>query len=352
MSIYFVNKLDISINKSLANQILQLTTLPPIVNLSELLSSLQFMQNKHPEYQYLDLLQHILDHGEHKISHSTGIGLRSVFGAQMRFDLSQGFPLLTTKKVFLKGIIHELLWFLSGSSDIRYMTKNGVHIWDDWAFKNYQKDMKAGKVPELTLKEFAEKIIKDKKFGDKYADIGLVYGAQWRRWPAKGNREIDQLAWVIEKIKTKPQKKHYIVSAWNPEYIYEMARPGESMAIAPCHTFYHINITGDKLSLQLYQRSADMFLGVPFNIASYALLTLMLAQVTGYKPGTFVHTFGDAHIYSNHLDQVKLQLSRKPYALPTMKINRDVKCIFDFKYEDFELVDYQAHPHIKGVVAV
>ncbi len=306
----------------------------------------------HPEYQYLDLLQHIIDEGQEKISHSTGVKLQSVFGAQMKFDLSKGFPLLTTKKVFLRGIIYELLWFLSGSSDIRYMTKNGVHIWDDWAYKNYKKAMDKGKTPKMELKEFANKIIEDKKFGDKWSDIGRVYGVQWRKWPAKGNREIDQLAWVIAKIKEKPQKKHYIVSAWNPEYIYEMARPGESMAIAPCHTFYHINITGDRLSLQLYQRSADMFLGVPFNIASYALLTLMLAQVTGYKPGYFVHTFGDAHIYENHFDQVKEQLKRKPRPFPTMKINPKVKNIDDFKYEDFEIVDYNPYPSIKAKITV
>lgn len=308
---------------------------------------------KHPEYQYLNLLQEILDNGQEKISHSTGVGLKSVFGAQMRFDLSQGFPLLTTKKVFLRGIIHELIWFLSGSSNFSYLTNNNVHIWDDWGYKNYLKAIDSGKkLPKITLKEFANKINEDKKFAKKWGDIGPVYGVQWRKWPSKDGRTIDQLAWVIEKIKEKPQKKQYIVSAWNPEYIYEMALPGESMAIAPCHTFFHVNITGDRLSLQLYQRSADMFLGVPFNIASYALLTLMLAQVTGYKPGYFVHTFGDAHIYDNHFDQVREQLKRKPNKFPTMKINPKIKNIDKFTFEDFEIQNYNPQSTIKAAITV
>lgn len=309
-------------------------------------------KSKHPEYQYLDLLQDIMDNGTDKISHSTGMGLRSVFGRQMRFDLSQGFPLLTTKKVFFRGIAHELLWFISGSSNFSYLTKHNVHIWDDWGFKNYAAAMKKGEVPEMTVDEFGVKIKADDTFAAKWGEIGPVYGVQWRRWPATDGREIDQLAWVIEKIALKPQKKHYIVSAWNPEYIYEMARPGESMAIAPCHTFYHINVSGGKLSLQLYQRSADMFLGVPFNIASYAMLTMMLAQVCGYEPGEFVHTFGDAHIYTNHFDAVKEQLTRKPTQFPTLKINPAVKKIDDFKFEDFELVDYHPQGPIKADITV
>ena len=306
----------------------------------------------HPEYQYLTLLQDIIENGTEKISHSTGVGLKSIFGAQMKFDLSQGFPLLTTKKVFLRGIIHELIWFLSGSPNFSHLTQNNVHIWDDWGYKNYQNAVKTGDVPNITLEQFAQEIAKNDKFAQKWGNIGPVYGVQWRKWPAKDGRKIDQLAWVIEKIKEKPQKKHYIVSAWNPEYIYEMANPGESMAIAPCHTFYHVNISSDRLSLQLYQRSADMFLGVPFNIASYALLTLMLAQVTGYKPGYFVHTFGDAHIYENHFDQVKEQLKRKPKKFPTMKINPKVKNIDDFTFDDFKIENYESHPPIKAPITV
>jgi len=310
---------------------------------------------KHPEYQYLDLLQYILDNGSEKISHSTGVGLRSVFGAQMRFDLSKGFPLLTTKNVFLKGIIHELIWFLSGSTNVSYLTRNGVHIWDDWGFKNYKKAREEGKkLPEIDLKQFRKKIKEDDKFAKKWGEIGPVYGYQWRNWPTRDGGHIDQLKWAIEKIALKPQKKQYIISAWNPEYIYEMAKPGESMVIAPCHTFFHININKEEntLSLQLYQRSADMFLGVPFNIASYALLTMMLAQVTGYKPGTFVHTFGDAHFYENHYDQVKEQLQRRPKPFPTMWINPKIKDIDNFKYEDFKIKNYDPHPSIKAPITV
>lgn len=318
---------------------------------------------RHPEHQYLDLLRDILAHGEEKVSHSTGVKLYSVFGRQMRFDLSQGFPLLTTKKVFFRGIVHELLWFLSGSSNVTYLTRNKVHIWDDWAFKKYEEarnsghagrkggDMK-GHLPELSLDEFREKIATNDRFAKRWGDIGPVYGAQWRKWPTGDGREIDQLAWVLEKMKLKPQKKHYIISAWNPAYIYEMANEGESMVIAPCHTFFHINVSGDRLSLQLYQRSADMFLGVPFNIASYALLTMMLAKVAGYKPGEFVHTFGDAHIYENHVDQVREQLKRKPRKLPSLWLNPKRKNIDDFVFEDIRVDDYNPYPPIKAKITV
>ncbi|NMC35818.1 thymidylate synthase [Candidatus Beckwithbacteria bacterium] len=310
---------------------------------------------RHPEYQYLDLLDDIMKHGVEKISHSTGMGLRSVFGRQIRFDLSKGFPLLTTKKVYLKGIIHELLWFISGSSNITYMTRNNVHIWDDWAYKNYKVAMELGKVKKMEMPEFVQKIVDDDAFAKKWGEIGPVYGAQWRRWPTGDGRHIDQLKWAIDKIKEKPHKKHYIISAWNAAYIYEMAKTREdSMVIAPCHTFFHINIdeSNHKLSLQMYQRSADSFLGVPFNIASYALLTMMLAQVTGYKPGDFVHTFGDIHVYHNHFKQVRQQLKRKPRKLPIMRINPKIKDIDKFTYEDFEIVGYNPHPAIKGEITV
>jgi thymidylate synthase len=313
------------------------------------------MQNsqKHPEYQYLDLARDIMENGSWKISHSTGVKLKSVFGRQIRFDLSKGYPLLTTKKVFSRGITHELLWFLSGSSNIKYLVDNNVHIWDEWAYKKYTWVMADQKKKPITFDEFMAKAKAEPKFLQKWGELGPVYGVQWRKWPTSGKKTVDQLGWAIEKIKKYPQKKHYIISAWNAGCIYEMSGShSASMVIAPCHTMYHINITGDKLSLLLYQRSADYFLGVPFNIASYALLTLMLAQVTGYKPGDFVHTFGDVHIYENHMDQMKEQIARTPRPFPTMKLNPAVKKIDDFKFEDFELVGYDPHPPIKGEITV
>ncbi len=260
--------------------------------------------------QYLDLLRDIMQNGQ-DADNRTGVYARKVFGRQMRFDLSKGFPLVTTKKVFLKGIIHELIWLLSGNTNIKYLTDNNVHIWDEWA--------------------------------DKDGNLGPVYGYQWRNFNGEG---IDQIKDVIERIKKNPQDRRLIVSAWNPAQIDKMALP-------PCHCFFQFDVTPDgRLNCQLYQRSCDMFLGVPFNIASYSLLTMMIAQVTGLKAGEFVHTLGNAHIYSNHFEQVKQQLARDPYPLPQMKINPEVKDIFDFKYEDFELVGYQCHPSIKGDVAV
>ncbi|MGA4718882.1 thymidylate synthase [Fictibacillus nanhaiensis] len=262
--------------------------------------------------QYLDFLQDILHNGTKK-EDRTGTGTVSVFGRQMRFDLQEGFPLVTTKKLHLKSIIHELLWFLKGDTNIAYLKENGVRIWDEWA--------------------------------DEDGNLGPVYGHQWRSWSAPNGETIDQISNVIEDIKKNPDSRRLIVSAWNPSDIPNMALP-------PCHLLFQFYVADGKLSCQLYQRSADSFLGVPFNIASYALLTMMVAQVTGLKPGEFVHTVGDAHIYTNHLEQVELQLSREPKPLPKMKINPNVTSIFDFTYEDFELVDYEAHPHIKGVVSV
>ena len=323
--------------------------------------------NLHTEYQYLNLLEDILENGSWKISHSTGVKLKSVFGRQIRFDLSRGFPLLTTKKVFVRGIIHELIWFLSGSSNIKYLIDNNVHIWDEWAYKKYLWAVEAKKAKKINYDDFISCIQTDKKFLKKWGELGPVYGVQWRNWPAfaptyvgvtagkpkGGVKTVDQLGWAIEKIKKYPQKKHYIISAWNAGCIYEMSGShAASMVIAPCHTLFHINITGDKLSLLLYQRSADMFLGVPFNIASYALLTLMLAQVTGYKPEDFIHTFGDAHIYENHFEQVKEQLSRTPKPFPTMKLNPRVEKIDDFKFEDFTVEGYDPYPPIKGEITV
>lgn len=262
--------------------------------------------------QYLHLLETILKNGVEK-KDRTGTGTISVFGHQMRFDLSEGFPVVTTKKLHLKSIIHELLWFLAGDTNVKYLQDNGVRIWNEWA--------------------------------DENGELGHIYGYQWRSWPTPDGKYIDQISQVVDSIKNNPDSRRHIVSAWNVGELDQMNLP-------PCHVLFQFYVAGGKLSCQLYQRSADVFLGVPFNIASYALLTLMMAQVTGLEPGDFVHTFGDVHIYSNHMEQVKLQLTREPYPLPTMKINPDVKSIFGFKFEDFELVGYQAHPHIKGKVAV
>ena len=262
--------------------------------------------------QYLDLMTRVMKEGTLK-SDRTGTGTKSVFGHQMRFDLSEGFPCITTKKVHLKSIIHELLWFLKGDTNIKYLKENGVRIWDEWA--------------------------------DKNGDLGHVYGYQWRSWPAPDGKHIDQISQVVETLKTNPDSRRIIVSAWNVGEIKQMALP-------PCHAFFQFYVADGKLSCQLYQRSADIFLGVPFNIASYALLTMMMAQVCDLEVGDFVHTLGDAHIYTNHFEQTELQLSRDCKKLPTMKINPNVKSIFDFTIDDFELVDYEYHPHIKGKVAI
>ncbi len=314
-------------------------------------------KQKHQEYQYLDLLKDILKNGIDKpVFNNPGVTIRSVFGRQIRFDLSKGFPLLTTKKVFLRGIIHELLWFLMGDSNIKYLADCDVHIWDEWAYKKFKVQSAKLKVKKIMAQdEFIRKIKelpKDDPFVKKWGDLGNVYGVQWRKWKTSDGRVIDQLAWVINELKTTPFRKSIVVSAWNPEFIYEMAAPGKSMALPPCHTLFQFNVNNGRLSLQLYQRSADSFLGVPFNIASYALFTMMIAQVAGLKAGEFVHTFGDVHIYSNHFDQVKEQLKRKPRLFPKMKINPKIKNIDDFKFEDFTIEGYNPYPPIKGEVTV
>ncbi len=309
---------------------------------------------KHPEYQYLNLLKDILENGERKKVHNVDVGTKNVFGRQIRFDLSYGFPLLTTKKVFFRGIVHELLWFIKGDSNIKYLVDNNVHIWDEWGYKKYLEKMsRAAKNKILSMEQYLEKIKTDNKFAKVYGELGPVYGVQWRKWRTSDGRVVDQLQWAISRLKVKPERRHYIVSAWNPEFIYEMASSREkAQVLPPCHTFFHFYVAGDRLSCQLYQRSADMFLGVPFNIASYALLTLMVSHVTGYKPGEFVHTFGDAHVYENHIEQVKEQLKRKPRPFPKIKLNKKIKNIDDFKFEDIELIGYNPHPPIKGEVAV
>ena len=307
------------------------------------------MKNRHPEYQYLNLLKDILKNGVSKpVWGNPGVTIKTVFGRQIRFDLSQGFPLLTTKKVFMRGITHELIWFLKGDSNIKYLIDNEVHIWDEWGYKQYKSQI-------LTQEQYIEKVETDKEFAKKYGELGPVYGVQWRKWPTGDGRNIDQLGWVINKLKDPKQRfrKHLIVSAWNPEYIYEMAvSRDKSVVLPPCHTMFQFNVIGDKLNLQLYQRSADIFLGVPFNIASYALLLLMVAQVTGLKPGDFVHTYGDVHIYSNHFEQIKEQLKRKPRPFPIVKLNKKIKNIDDFKFEDIEVVNYNPYPPIRGEVTV
>ncbi len=303
--------------------------------------------------QYLELLQDIKDNGVAK-SDRTGTGTKSVFGRQIRFDLSQGFPAVTTKKLFLRGIIHELLWFLQGDSNIEYLVQNDVHIWDEWPYRAYLAAI--GKsIPDSNsdewrngLQEFTEKIKTDHEFALKYGELGPVYGHQWRHWPDGKGGEIDQIADVVNTLKNNPDSRRIIVSAWNVADIQEMAKAG----LPPCHSLFQFYVTDGKLSCQLYQRSADTLLGVPFNIASYALLTMMMAQVTGLQVGEFVHTFGDAHIYLNHLTQVDLQLSRQPKDLPKMIINPNVKSIFDFKIEDFTLEGYDPYPAIKAPIAV
>ena len=293
--------------------------------------------------QYLDLLARIKNEGVVKTDR-TGTGTKSVFGHQMRFDLSQGFPLLTTKKVFLKGIIHELLWFLNGDTNIKYLVDNGVHIWDNDAYRHYNElCIKEGVLP-VSMEEFlraAQEGIDSPIEGYKFGDLNHVYGYQWRSWPRPNGETIDQIQQAVDLIKKSPDSRRIIVSAWNVADV-------EKMALPPCHTLFQFYVADGKLSCMLYQRSADTFLGVPFNIASYALLTMMMAQVCGLEAGEFVHTLGDTHLYLNHFEQVDEQLSRTPRALPKMHINPDVKSIFDFKYEDFELEGYDPYPVIKA----
>ena len=290
--------------------------------------------------QYHDLMDRVLREGIDK-SDRTGTGTRSVFGHQMRFDLAEGFPMITTKKLHLKSILHELIWFISGDTNIRYLCQNGVRIWDDWPFATYSK---SAEYDGIDMKEFAARIAMDADFAAKWGNLGPVYGYQWRFWPGP-NGPVDQLRDVLEGIRRNPDGRRHIVSAWNPGYIDQMALP-------PCHAFFQFYVADGRLSCQLYQRSADIFLGVPFNIASYALLIHMMAQDLGLQVGDFVHSLGDAHIYSNHTDQVRLQLSRDLRPLPTLSLNPTVKSLFDFRYEDVALLNYDPHPHIPAPVAV
>lgn len=291
---------------------------------------------------YLDLLQKILDEGEDK-SDRTGTGTRSIFGHQLRFDLSKGLPLMTTKQLHLPSIIYELIWFLKGDTNIKFLCENKVRIWDDWPYELYKK---SSDFQGETIKEFTQKIVEDKDgFALKHGDLGPVYGKQWRNWTGINGEVIDQIKEVLTSLKHNPDSRRHIVCAWNPAEIKQMALP-------PCHCLFQFYVANNRLSCQLYQRSADVFLGVPFNIASYAILTEMMAHILGYEVGDFVHSFGDVHLYHNHIEQAKLQLSRTPYELPKLSFNRTISSVEDFKYEDFIIENYTFHPKIKAEVAV
>jgi len=309
--------------------------------------------NKHPEFQYLDLLQEIQEKGFRKVDRGTGDASYSLFGKQIRFDLSQGFPLLTTKKVYWKGVLEELHWFMSGNSNVADLAKRGVHIWDDYPYKIYKKKAEDGKTSTVSKEEFVQKMVSDEAFGKQHGELPRIYGELWRRWPTRTpGKTIDQLKWAVQEITEDPNAHNCIVNSWNPEYLYTMATYEDACRFPICHNMFQINQIDGKLSLQLYQRSADIFLGVPFNIASYALLTIVLAQITGYQPGEFIHTFGDIHIYENHLEQVKEQLSRDPKPFPTIKLDPSVKNIDDFRPEHVQLIGYEAHPVLKAELSV
>jgi len=310
------------------------------------------METKHPEYQYLDLMREILDKGVRQEDKGTGDITYSIFGRQIRFDLSEGFPLLTTKKVYWKGVLHELFWFMSGNSNIKYLLDNNVHIWDDYPYRIYREKIKKGLMPEITKEEFIAKIATDSEFAKQHGELPQIYGQSWRRWPAKNGRTVDQLAWVVKKLREDADAHNTLVNSWNPEYLYEMALPEEACRFPICHNMFQVNIKNGKLSLQLYQRSADIFLGVPFNIASYALLTHILAQLTGNQPGEFVHTFGDVHVYEKHIEAAKEQLTREPKKLPSIKLTPDFKEIDEFKTEHVVLENYDSHPPIKAELAL
>ena len=310
-------------------------------------------RSNHPEYQYLDLLEEALKHGIKKVDRGTNVVLYSLFGRQTRYDLSKGLPLLTTKKVYWNGVLQELYWFLSGQTNIKYLVDNNVHIWDDYPYKRYKLKVKSQKSKVISKEEFIEKIVNDKKFAKKWGELPRIYGEMWRSWPTrKKGRTVDQLKWVMQELKDDPDAKNLIVTSWNPEYLYTMAEKEDASLFPICHNMYQISNRDGKLSLQLYQRSADLFLGVPFNIASYALLTIILAKLSGLKPGEFIHTFGDVHIYENHIPQVKEQLKRKPRPFPTVKVDPKVKSLETFRPDLVALENYDPHPMLSGELTV
>ena len=303
---------------------------------------------KHSEHQYLDLLKEILDSGEEQTDKGTGVKTYSLFGRQIRFDLTETFPLLTTKKVYWNGVLHELYWFMSGQSNIKYLVDNNVHIWDDYPYKIYVE--KNGNT--MSKDEFIAKIKDDAQFAKEHGELPHIYGESWRRWPARDGRSVDQLGWTIEELRKDPDAHNTLVTSWNPEYLYSMAAKGQGARFPICHNMYQLNIKHGRVCMQLYQRSADMFLGVPFNIASYSLLTVIIAKILGREAGEFVHTFGDFHIYENHREQVEEQLSRTPNPLPKVSFSRDFKSLEDFKPEFVQLADYKPHPPIKAELTV
>lgn len=306
----------------------------------------------HPEHQYLDLVRQTLEDGEEQTDNGTGIKTYSVFGRQIRFDLSQGLPLLTTKKVFWKGVLQELYWFLSGQTNVSYLTRQGVHIWDDYPLRIYNERMLEEGKPEMAKEDFVKRLLTDDAFAETHGHLPHIYGEMWRAWPASDGRKIDQLSWAIEELRKDPDAHNTLVSSWNPEFLYSMAKPGQGARFPICHNMYQLNIKHGKVCLQLYQRTADIFLGVPFNIASYALLTCIIAKILGREPGEFVHTFGDLHVYENHKEQAREQIAREPRPFPTIEFNHAFHSLDSFRPAYVTLNDYDPHPPIKAELAV
>jgi thymidylate synthase len=307
---------------------------------------------QHPEHQYLDILRDCIEKGSLQVDKDHGTKTYSLFGRQIRFNLEDGFPLLTTKRVYWTGVLHELYWFLSGQTNIKYLVDNKVHIWDDYPYKIYKEKMEQGSEPTLTKEEFVAKIETDAAFAEAHGNLPHIYGEMWRHWQAKDGRTVDQLQWCVDELRKDQDAHNTLVTSWNPEYLYSMAKPGEGVRFPICHNMYQINVKDGRVCLQLYQRSADIFLGVPFNIASYALLTIVIAKILGLKPGEFVHTFGDVHIYENHIEQAKEQLSREPKPFPTIRIEGEVPELDSFTTSQVVLENYEPHAGIKADLVV